>query len=178
MKRLLIITACVGVAAAAAFGVTLQTAYDKCGPGDGYDKLLVLDSKVTYTGGCGVLMYKKSCIRGNGALINLDGESIGAGQYGTELTVEECCLINAGYYGAISIQDSASVVANGNSICKSNGVAAIYVWIGSSGTLKNNVIYGSKNYGIAKHQSTGTLNILYNDVDACSGGNYMYFCPG
>jgi hypothetical protein len=178
VKILSITTACLCLGAATAFGVTLQSAYDACGPGDGYDKLLVLDPKVTYTGGCGVLMAKKSCIRGKGALVDLDGGSIMAGQYGTEVTVEGCCLINAGYYGAVNAQDGANVIVNGNSIAKTNGVAAVYVWIGCSGTIKNNIIYGGKTYGIAKHQSTGTLNILYNDVDNNLAGNYMYFCPG
>jgi hypothetical protein len=178
MRRLLIIAACLAIAATTAFGVTLQSMYEKCGAGEGYDKLCVLDPNVKYTGGCGVLLNKKSCIRGNGALIDLDGNSIQAGQFGTEVTVEGCCLTNAGYYGAINVQDGAKVVVNGNTICKTNGIAAIYVWIGSSGTIKNNIIYGGKTYGIAKHQSTGTLEIMYNDVDNNPAGNYMYFCPG
>ena len=178
MKKLLIVTACFSITAATAFGITLQSAYEQCGPGEGYDKLLTLNPNVKYTGGCGVLMNKKSCIRGNGALIDLEGNNILAGQYSTELTVEGCCLVNAGYYGAVNVQDGATAIVNGNTICKTNGIAAIYVWIGCSATIKNNIIYGSKTYGIAKHQSSGTVNILYNDVENNLGGNYMYFCPG
>ena len=80
MKKLLIFTVCFLMATVAAFGVKLQTSYDKAGPGDGYDKLLVLDPNETYTGSCGVLIGKKSCIRGNGALVDLDGGNIQAGR--------------------------------------------------------------------------------------------------
>ena len=178
MKRLLIVTACLSMVAVSAFGVSLQSVYDQCGPGEGYDKLLILDPNKTYTGGCGVLMNKKSCIRGNGALIDLDGYNLVATQPSTELTVEGCCLINAGYYGAVKVEDYARVTINGNTICKSNGMAAIYVWIGCSATVKNNIIFDNNNYGIAKHQSTLALDVLYNDVFDNPGGNYMYFCPG
>ena len=177
MKRLLIVTACLSIAASA-FGITLQSAYDQCGPGEGYDKLLVLNPNKVYTGGCGVLMHKKSCIRGNGALVDLDGNSIVVNQNGTELTVEGCCFIDAGYYGAIKCEDYGRIVVNGNTICKSNGLAAIYVWEGCTGIIKNNIIYGNHTYGIAKHTNTLQLDILYNDVDNNPSGNYMYYCPG
>jgi hypothetical protein len=178
LKRLLIVAACLSIAATTAFGVTLQSMYDKCGAGEGYDKLCVLDPDVKYTGGCGVLLNKKSCIRGNGALVDLDGGSILGNQFGTEVTVDGCCLINAGYYGAVKVEDGAKAIVTGNTITKTNGIAAVYIWLSSSATIKNNIIYNSKTYGIAKHQSSGNVEILYNDVDMNPGGNYMYYCPG
>jgi hypothetical protein len=178
LKKLLIFTVCFLIATAAAFGIRLQTAYDQAGPGEGYAKLLVLDPKETYTGGCGVLIGKKSCIRGNGALVDLDGGNIQAGGSGTQLDISGCCLINAGYYGAINVTDFANATADGNTITKSNGIAGIRVWEYSTATLKNNIIWGNATYGVAKHQNTGTTNILYNDVDNNKGGNYVYWCPG
>jgi hypothetical protein len=178
MKKLLIVTVCFLIAAAAAYGIKLQIAYDKVGPGDGYDKLLILDPKETYTGGCGVMIGKKSCIRGNGALVDLDGGNVQAGGNGTQLDISSCCLIEAGYYGAINITNGASATIDGNTICKSNGIAGIRVWEYSTATIKNNIIWGNATYGIAKHEYTGTTNILYNDMDNNKGGNYMYWCPG
>ncbi|UCH78568.1 MAG: right-handed parallel beta-helix repeat-containing protein [Candidatus Coatesbacteria bacterium] len=156
----------------------LRQAYEEAGPGEGYDKLLVLDPNIKYTGGCGVLIGKTSCIRGNGALIDLDGENVQAGGSGTQLTISGCCLVNGGYFGAVNVQDGANAVINGNTFCKNNGLAAIRVWEYSTATIKNNVIWGNTTYGIAKHEYTGTLQILYNDADNNPGGNYMYFCPG
>jgi hypothetical protein len=178
MKRSLLIAACVLVAVAGAYAIRLQDAYEKAGPGEGYDKLLVLDAKETYVGACGVLIGKKSCIRGNGALVNLDGGSVQAGGNGTQLVISGCCFVNAGYFGAVNVADGANALVDGNTICKTNGLAGIRVWEYSTATIKNNVIWGNATYGIAKHDYTGTLNILYNDVDNNKGGNYMYWCPG
>jgi len=164
--------------APAAWAKSLQQAYEEAGPGDGYDKLLILDPQIKYTGGCGVLMGKKSCIRGNGAMVDLDGGSIQAGGTGTQLTITACCLMNGGYYGAVNVINGANAVVDGNTVCKNNGLAAIRVWEYSTATIKNNIVWGNKTYGIAKHDYTGTLQILYNDVENNPGGNYMYFCPG
>jgi hypothetical protein len=178
MKKALLFATCLLVVAAGANAIRLQVAYDKAGSGEGYDKLLVLNAKETYTGGCGVMIGKKSCIRGNGALIDLDGNSVQAGGFGTQLDISGCCLVNAGYYGAVNIAGGAGGTVDGNTICKSNGIAGIRVWEYSTATLKNNVIWGNATYGVAKHQNTGTTNILYNDVDNNKGGNYSYYCPG
>jgi parallel beta-helix repeat protein len=160
---------------------TFQSAYDEAGPGEGYDKLLVLDPEVTYTGGLDVLQGKKSCIRGNGALCDLDGGQIFVSQPGTQFDITGCCIIDGGAYGAIYVADSATANIDGNTVCKSG--VGLYLWAYSSATVKNNIIFknntsGGSMYGIAKHQYTGALNILYNDVDSNYGGNYMYFCPG
>jgi parallel beta-helix repeat protein len=160
---------------------TLQSAYDEAAAGEGYDKLVILDPDVTYTGGCAVLQGKKSFIRGNGAICDLESGQIFASQPGTQLDITGCCLINGGGIGAIYVADSASANIDGNTICK-NGVG-LYIWAYSSATVKNNIIFKNNNsagpmYGVAKHQITGALNILYNDVESNFGGNYMYFCPG
>jgi parallel beta-helix repeat protein len=158
--------------------MSLQQAYDQAGPGEGYDKLLVLDPQVTYTGGCGVLQGKKSCLRGNGALIDLQNNQIYCGQPGTEVLITGCCLTNgASGDAAIAIQDGAVGTVDGNTICKNN--IGVKVWVNSSATLKNNVIFGNSLYGVAGYQTSYySIVILYNDVDTNYGGNYMYFCPG
>jgi parallel beta-helix repeat protein len=179
--RYLVLLLALALVVPAALAKTFQSAYDEAGAGEGYDKLLVLDPEVTYTGGCGVLIGKKSCIRGNGALCDLEGAQVFLSQPGTHLDITGCCLINGGTFGAIYVADSATANIDGNTICK-NGIG-LYIWEYSSATVKNNIIFknnrsGGPMYGIAKHQYTGTLNILYNDVDSNYGGNYMYFCPG
>lgn len=176
--RYLALTLAVVLLAPTVWAKSFQKAYDEAGPGEGYDKLLVLDAEVTYTGGCGVLQGKKSCIRGNGALVDLDGSQMYISQPGTEVLVTGCCFIS-GPNGdaAIAVQDGAKAMIDGNTICKSGG-DGIKVWTDSSATIKNNIIYGSTRYGITAHQTSYyNCTILYNDVDNTSG-NYMYFCPG
>lgn len=157
---------------------SLQQAYDEAGPGEGYDKLLILDPNVTYTGGVGVLQGKKSCIRGEGALCDLQNNQVFISQPGTEALITGCCFIN-GTNGdaAIAVLDGAKAVIDGNTVCK-NGSDAIKVWDGSTATVKNNILFGSVRYGFATHQ-TSYFNVLisYNDVHNTSG-NYMYWCPG
>jgi parallel beta-helix repeat protein len=179
--RYLVVLLALALVVPAALAKTLQSAYDEAGPGEGYDKLLVLNPNVTYTGGLSVVQGKKSCIRGNGALCDLDGNQVFISQPGTLCDVTGCCFVDGSFLGALYISDGASANVDGNTICKSG--IGVYVWMNASATVKNNVIFkntktGAPMYGIAKHQSTTSLNVLYNDVDANYGGNYMYFCPG
>ncbi|UCH78567.1 MAG: right-handed parallel beta-helix repeat-containing protein [Candidatus Coatesbacteria bacterium] len=157
---------------------SLEQAYNEAGPGEGYDKLLVLDPNVTYTGGVGLLQGKKSCIRGNGALCDLQNNQVFIAQPGTEALITGCCIINGTNADAsIAVQDGAKATIDGNTICK-NGADAVKVWDGSTATVKNNILYGSSRYGITAHQNSySSVLILYNDVYNTSG-NYMYFCPG
>jgi len=158
--------------------MSLQQAYDQAGPGEGYDKLLILDPDVTYTGGCGILQGKKSCIRGNGALIDLQNNQIYCGQPGTEIAISGCCIVNGPTTeAALTIQDGAVGTVDGNTFCKN--YIAVKVWMDSRATIKNNIVFTNSSYGIAAHQdSYGLLTISYNDVDTNPGGNYMYYCPG
>jgi hypothetical protein len=162
---------------AAAGAKTLQQAYDEAGPGEGYDKLLILNPSTTYTGGCNLLQGKKSCIRGNGALCDLDNGSILATGLHTDLYLSGCCLIDCNEYSAaVSVYEGATATVDGNTICKGN--MGVVVWLLSKATIKNNIIFGNAKYGIARHQNTPTLTILYNDVHNNPGGNYMYLCVG
>ncbi len=165
------------LAVSVTFAKTLQQAYDEAGPGEGYDKLLVLDPNEVYTGRCDVLKGKKSCIRGNGALCDLKDGSVYAAGYGTDLHITGCCLINCNEYsGAVAVYEGAKALIEGNTICKGN--MGVVVWLSSTAVIKNNIIWGNVKYGVARHENTPTLTILYNDVDSNPGGNYMYLCVG
>jgi parallel beta-helix repeat protein len=156
--RYLAVTLAVVLLAPTVWAKSFQQAYDEAGPGEGYDK--------------------QSCIRGNGALVDLDNSQIYVSQPGTEALITGCCLIN-GTNGdaAIAVQDGAKATIDGNTICK-NGLDGIKVWLDSSATIKNNIIFGSARYGIAAYQTSyPSCSILYNDIDRTSG-NYMYWCPG
>lgn len=155
-----------------AWAKTLQDVYDQAGPGEGYDKLVILDPNESYTGRCDVLEGKKSCIRGNGALIDLQFGQVVASGAGTELMITGCCLVNGN--AAIAIQNGAAGIVDGNTVCKS--VKGIQAWQSLSCTVKNNIIYGN-DYGVAREQNT-SITVLYDDVDNNPKGNYVYWCPG
>ncbi|MGD8718420.1 MAG: right-handed parallel beta-helix repeat-containing protein [Candidatus Zixiibacteriota bacterium] len=178
MRYIVVTLAIALLAVPLAWGKTLQSAYDEAGSGEGYDKLLVLDPNIVYTGGLGVLQGKKSCIRGNGALIDLERNQIYCSQAGTEVHITGCCFVNGSANdAAIAIQDGATGVIDSNTICK--GLDGIKVWIDSSATIKNNIIYGNSRYGVACYQTSyPSANISYNDVDTNYAGNYAYYCPG
>ncbi|SVE05169.1 uncharacterized protein METZ01_LOCUS458023, partial [marine metagenome] len=60
-------------------GVTLQSVYDAAGPGNGYDKYVVLEQNTIYTGEVGV--YEGNVfIEGNGAIVDLN-EGLGIWVY-------------------------------------------------------------------------------------------------
>jgi hypothetical protein len=176
--RYLALTLAVMLLAPTVWAKSFQQAYDEASAGEGYDKLLILDPDVTYTGGCGVLQGKTSCIRGNGALVDLQNNQLYIAQPGTEVLVTGCCFVNGtNADAAIAVQDGAKATIDGNTICK-NGLDALKVWMDSYATIKNNIIYGSARYGITAYQTSYyNCTILYNDVDNTSG-NYMYYCPG
>lgn len=176
MRYLVVLLALV-VAISSAFAKTLQQAYDEAGTGEGYDKLVILSPNEVYTGRCTVLTGKKSCIRGNGALCDLQKGTVLATGSGTDLYITGCCLINSNEYsGAIAVYEGANATVDGNTICKSN--MGVVVWLNSTAVIKNNIIWGNVQYGVARHENTPTLTISYNDVDNNPGGNYMYLCVG
>ncbi len=162
----------VGLVAPLAWAKALQDVYDQAGPGEGYDKLVILDPFESYTGRCDLLEGKKSCIRGNGALIDLKFGQVVASGSGTELFLTGCCLIEGN--AAVSVQNGAEAVIDGNTICKN--VMGVKAWQSKSCTLKNNIIYGN-DYGVTREEYTSTY-ILYNDFDNNPKGNYVYWCPG
>jgi parallel beta-helix repeat protein len=163
---------CFVLVAPSVWALKFQDVYDQAGPGEGYDKLVVLDPNETYTGRCDVLEGKKSCIRGNGAVIDLDFGQVVASGAGTELMITGCCLVNGN--AAIAIQNGAAGIVDGNTVCKSS--KGIQAWLSASCTVKNNIFYGN-DYGVAREQNT-SVAILYNDVYNNAMGNYVYWCPG
>jgi parallel beta-helix repeat protein len=170
--RYLALIAGVALVATSAWAKNLQDVYDQAGPGEGYDKLVVLDPFESYTGRCDLLEGKRSCIRGNGALIDLKFGQVVASGSGTELYLTGCCLIEGN--AAVSVQSGAEGTIDGNTICKN--VMGIKAWQSKSCTVKNNIIYGN-DYGIARDEYTST-SVSYNDADNNAKGNYVYWCPG
>ena len=107
MRRLLSCCLVLLVAAAAPAGAgTLRAAYDAAGPGEGYDKLVVLAPGVVYTGGLhvGPILIPESVeysgepgldvkIVGNGAVLDLAGSQLSISYCPNRLDVEDCVIV-------------------------------------------------------------------------------------
>lgn len=176
MMRKVVLIIAVLAFATLAWGESLQAIYNAAGPGEGYDKLVILDGSKVYTGELGCDAGKKSCIRGNGALIKLEGNRIIISGAGGLLHIEKC-LITGGNSddGAIYVAfNCAAEIVNNTIVANKTGIR---VWEGSTATIKNNIIAFNTGPGIRKYNAANT-SISYNDTHSNAGGNYLQFCPG
>lgn len=87
--------------------VTLREAYEAAGPGSGYDREVVLETGVTYTGGLLIgPVYSNMTwlmdgepgedvrIVGNGAVLDLRGQQICISYCENRLDIEDCVILN------------------------------------------------------------------------------------
>ncbi len=151
--------------------VPLQVMYDEAGSGDGYDKLVILDSKDIYTGSMMVDAGIACALRGNGALIILDSWGCIWAPRGALLDISEC-VITAGSEGLIYEYSLASRVENCTIV--GNGVG-IFTW-SALVTITNCIIADNSQYGVACLQGFEPI-MLYNDVWNNGQFNCASFCP-
>lgn len=91
----------------AAPSIPLQKAFDDAGPGNGYDKVLVLETGQVYTGGLligpvlSLISFEMEgppgidvLIQGNGAILDLEGGQICISYCNNRLDIEDCVIIN------------------------------------------------------------------------------------
>ena len=88
------------------FATTLQEKYDNATSQNGYDKYIILEEGVTYTGGLLILgddygMAADVKIEGNGAILDLEGGVLKIEACDNKLDVSNCVVINGHirYYG-------------------------------------------------------------------------------
>jgi len=89
-----------------ASATSLKEMYDLAPAAHGYDKYIVLETGVTYTGGLWIggtfnritaefeLREANVCIIGNGAILDLQGEEIAIAYCNNRLDVEDCVILN------------------------------------------------------------------------------------
>ena len=157
-------------------GESLYEVYQNAGPGNGYDKYMVLNPNLIYTGGFGTSVYSV-LIEGNGAVIDLQGGT-GIWMSGDEsssppLVIKRCTIMNGGYYGVNFSGYGNHEIIDCNFI---NDVWGIQVGEHSYTTIRNcNLI--DNTYGLAIIGLDSEVNLAY-----CNGwGNdqtYMSNCPG
>ena len=157
-------------------GITLQSVFDASGPGNGYDKYVILEQDMVYTGEVGV--YEGNVfIEGNGAIVDLN-EGVGIWVYAEEeypasLEIEYVTIINGGYNGLTFNGSSTGNISNCNFIQNAFG---IQIMDDVNISINNCNFVDNSQYGIAVRGTTATLdeinysNFWENDL-GCGGYN-------
>jgi hypothetical protein len=158
----------------AALGVTLQSAYTGAVPMNGYDKYVELSATMTYTGGLTIPAGDTAYIKGNGAVIDLEGSMIHVGGNTVRLDIDNCVLINGGnpVYGpgqaALNFVASRGSVTN-NTIYGNTVGVRVYLSGPGAVTVKNNIIAKNTQVGVLCEVGS-EANVIFNDA----WGNFMY----
>ena len=145
------------------YSITLQSVFDTAEPGNGYDKYLILDKNIIYTGEIGV--YEGSVfIEGNGAIIDLN-EGLGIWTYGeenapTRLDIEYLTILNGGYNGLTFNGYSIGNITNCNFILNDFG---IQIMDHSEVSVSNSNFINSGQYGFAMRGTTASFELNYSN---------------
>ena len=145
------------------YAVTLQSVYNESIPANGYDKYLILDKNIIYTGEIGI--YEGNVfIEGNGAIVNLN-QGLGLWVYADEnypasLDIEYLNIVNGGYNGITFNGTSTGSISNCNFIQNEFGIQIM----DEANIIVNNSNFISNNqYGIAMRGTTSSFEIKYSN---------------
>jgi len=143
--------------------ITLQSVFDTAEPGNGYDKYVILEENMIYTGEVGV--YEGNVfIEGNGAIVDLN-EGLGIWVYAEEgypanLDIEYVTIINGGYNGLTFNGKSTGNISNCNFIQNAYG---IQIMDSTNISVKNSNFIQNSDYGIAVRGLLASFEIGYSN---------------
>jgi hypothetical protein len=143
-------------------------------PQNGYDRYVELSAAMTYTGGLTIPSGDTAYIKGNGAVIDLQGSMIHVGGNTVRLDIDHCVLINGGnpIYGpgqaALNFVASRGSVTN-NTIYGNTVGVRVYLSSPNAVTVKNNIITNNAQVGVLCEVGS-EANVVFNDA----WGNFMY----
>ncbi|MDI6807639.1 MAG: right-handed parallel beta-helix repeat-containing protein [Candidatus Eisenbacteria bacterium] len=162
-------------------GATLQSVYESAPRQLGYDRYLDLRSGTTYTGGIAIPDGGSVCIKGNGAIIDLEGSIIAVTGRGALLDIDHCVILNGGDpdlgtgQGALNLTGCRGNVIN-NTICGNTVGVRVYAAKPNAVRIKNNIIVNNSSVGVL-WQIGCDPEITYNDCWGNGGyGNYAMDC--
>mgnify|MGYP001299096495 CR=1 FL=1 len=159
------------------FPTSLQEMYNSSEPLNGYDRYIILNENVIYTGGIGVF-EESTYIEGNGATINLES-GLGIWVYSDSssnitLDLSRCTIINGSEYALSYSGYSEGNIINCNLINSGNGIKLFEF---SNVIMKNCNLIDNYNYGVGIYSTTPNLLISYSNAFG-NGNDYMENCPG
>ncbi len=158
--------------------MTLQQAYNEAGPGDGYDKYVILEPNQIYEGGLG-MFEGNTYINCQGSTIDLLG---GAGiwvfaddYYNATLDIEYCTIFDGETYGVNYMGTSSGSVSNCNFVSNDIGLVLMDY---SHVSLKNSNFIANETYGLGIISEEPVLEATYSNFWDNSEGDCMENCPG
>ena len=159
-------------------GITLQSIFDSAGPENGYDKYVILDQEIIYTGEVGV--YEGDVfIEGNGAIVDLN-EGLGIWVYAEEeyparLDIEYVTIINGGYNGLTFNGTATGNISNCNFIQNFYG---IQIMDEVNISVSNSNFVDNSQYGIAVRGTIASFEISYSNCweNSLGCGGYNENC--
>ena len=159
------------------FCVSLQDIFDDASGNDVYDKYIILDPDVIYTGGLGI--YEGNVyINCQGSVIDLEeGNGIwiyADEQYPSSLDIEYCTITNGLYYGLSFGGMSEGNIINCNFINTNFGLK---LFDDSEVFVTNSIFASNNSMGIGVYTSIPILDadylLFWNNADDC-----LENCPG
>ena len=159
-------------------GTTLQSVFDSSGPGNGYDKYVILARNEVYTGGLGIF-EGAVLIEGHGAIIDLqEGSGIWVyadAYYPASLDMQYCSIVNGGYYGVSFGGTSTGSITNCNFVRNDFGVKLYDV---SNVDITNCNFIENTTYGVGIYSEFPTCNINYTNAWNNGEASWSENCPG
>ncbi len=159
---------------------TLQSVFDAATASYGYDRYVELQLGQTVTGGLAIPLGTSACIKGNGAILDLQTSMIQIQGTDTALDMDHCVVINggnpaAGLGGAALnfLGGKGNIIGNtfyGNSVC-----IRIYNTVPGLIVVKNNIMALNTHAGLLAQQYHEP-QVLYNDCWGNPYGNYLQDC--
>jgi len=160
------------------YAITLQEAFNNASNYGEYEKYLILEPNIVYTGGLGV--YEGDVyINCQGSIIDLEGGNgiwvYGDVEYPSSLHIEYCTVTNGSYYGLSFGGLAIGNIINCNLINTNFGlklfdVANVFV---TNSIFADNLVYGIGVYGESPELETSYC-LLWNNLEA----DCMENCPG
>jgi len=154
------------------FGGSLEDIFQAAQPGMGYDRLIILEKDSLYTGG--ISIYNESVgIKGNGAIIELNGDSISVkGKSRIEI---DGCVIKGGYASLVLRDDASCYLSHCTIYGNQYGIYATRHY--GLVEIINTIISNNSVYGIAISEETAR-KLSYINMYQNSLGNYYEYCTG
>ena len=159
-------------------GITIQSVFDSSVSGNGYDKYVVLEQDIIYTGGVGIF-EGNVLFEGNGAIIDLEGGT-GIWAYGDELIptnvdMEYITVMNAEWYGVFYGGIATGNITNCNFI---NNGYGLQLYDFAEIQIKNSNFVENTIYGVALVTTTPLCNINYCNAWGNGEAPWAENCPG
>ena len=143
------------------FSISLYDVYEDADPMNGYDKYLILDRDIIYTGEIGV--YEGNVfIEGNGAIVDLN-EGVGIWIYADEnypanLDIEHVTIVNSGDNALTFNGTATGNISNCNFIFNEFG---IQIMDETDITVKNCNFINNNQFGFATRGTTTSFELTY-----------------